>query len=596
MNQTNIKIGQLRDRMKELGIDAYLVPTADFHESEYVGEFFKCRHFLTGFNGTAGTAVITMDKAGLWTDGRYFVQAEEQLSGSEIKLYRMGEPEFPTLDEFLEEELPVDGCLGFDGRVVNSELGYGLQNLLQEKNVTINCSKDLVGEIWTSRPAMSCEPIWSLDVKYAGETVASKLARIREEMKEAGTNVHVVSTIDDICWTLNIRGNDIDFFPLVLSYGIITMDSFELYIDEKKLDDKLKAKLAKDGVNLHPYNDIYEDVKKFGSDVVAMIDPGKLNYALFNNIPENVKTVEKRNPAILMKAIKNPVEIENIRKAQIKDSVAHVRFMKWLKENVGKMRITEMSASDKLDEFRAEMGKFIRPSFEPISSFGEHGAIVHYTSSPETDVELKEGQLFLTDTGAGFYEGSTDVTRTYALGEVPQIMKDHFTLVAISNLQLGSAKFLEGSTGMILDILARKPFWDRDLNFNHGTGHGVGYLLNIHEGPAGFRWKYRKGETEVLQEGMVITDEPGIYIEGSHGIRLENELLTCKGTLNEYGQFMYFEAITLIPMDLDAINPDIMTQEDKKLLNDYHEKVYEVIAPYLNEEEQEWLKKYTRAI
>ena len=327
-----------------------------------------------------------------------------------------------------------------------------------------------------------------------------------------------------------------------------------------------------------------------------MIDPGKLNYALFNNIPENVKTIEKRNPAILMKAIKNPVEIENIRKAQIKDSVAHVRFMKWLKENVGKMKITEMSASDKLDEFRAEMGNFIRPSFEPISSFGEHGAIVHYTSSPKTDVELKEGQLFLTDTGAGFYEGSTDVTRTYALGEVPQIMKDHFTLVAISNLQLGSAKFLEGSTGMILDILARKPFWDRDLNFNHGTGHGVGYLLNIHEGPAGFRWKYRKGETEVLQEGMVITDEPGIYIEGSHGIRLENELLTCKGTLNEYGQFMYFEAITLIPMDLDAINPDIMTQEDKKLLNDYHAKVYEVIAPYLNEEEQEWLKKYTRAI
>ena len=408
--------------------------------------------------------------------------------------------------------------------------------------------------------------------------------------------MHVVSTIDDICWTLNIRGNDIDFFPLVLSYGIITMDSFELYIDERKLDDKLKAKLAKDGVNLHPYNDIYEDVKKFGSDVVAMIDPGKLNYALFNNIPENVKTVKKRNPAILMKAVKNPVEIENIRKAQIKDSVAHVRFMKWLKENVGKMKITEMSASDKLDEFRAEMGNFIRPSFEPISSFGEHGAIVHYTSSPETDVELKEGQLFLTDTGAGFYEGSTDVTRTYALGEVPQIMKDHFTLVAISNLQLGSAKFLEGSTGMILDILARKPFWDRDLNFNHGTGHGVGYLLNIHEGPAGFRWKYRKGETEVLQEGMVITDEPGIYIEGSHGIRLENELLTCKGTLNEYGQFMYFEAITLIPMDLDAINPDIMTQEDKKLLNDYHAKVYEVIAPYLNEEEQEWLKKYTRAV
>ena len=590
------RLSALRKCMEEKNIDVYVVPTADFHQSEYVGEHFKARKFITGFSGSAGTAVITKTEAKLWTDGRYFIQAAAQLEGTTVELMKMGEPGVPEMNAYIEEVLKEGETLGFDGRVVSVGEGEDYAAIAGKKNAKVNYQVDLIDEIWEDRPVLSEEPAFNLDVKYAGETVASKLARIREEMKEAGTNVHVVSTIDDICWTLNIRGNDIDFFPLVLSYGIITMDSFELYIDEKKLDDKLKAKLAKDGVNLHPYNDIYEDVKKFGSDVVAMIDPGKLNYALFNNIPENVKTVEKRNPAILMKAIKNPVEIENIRKAQIKDSVAHVRFMKWLKENVGKMRITEMSASDKLDEFRAEMGKFIRPSFEPISSFGEHGAIVHYTSSPETDVELKEGQLFLTDTGAGFYEGSTDVTRTYALGEVPQIMKDHFTLVAISNLQLGSAKFLEGSTGMILDILARKPFWDRDLNFNHGTGHGVGYLLNIHEGPAGFRWKYRKGETEVLQEGMVITDEPGIYIEGSHGIRLENELLTCKGTLNEYGQFMYFEAITLIPMDLDAINPYIMTQEDKKLLNDYHAKVYEVIAPYLNEEEQEWLKKYTRAI
>ena len=590
------RLSALRKCMEEKNIDVYVVPTADFHQSEYVGEHFKARKFITGFSGSAGTAVITKTEARLWTDGRYFIQATAQLEGTTVELMKMGEPGVPEMNAYIEEVLKEGETLGFDGRVVSVGEGEGYAAIARKKNAKVNYQVDLIDEIWGDRPVLSEEPAFDLDVKYAGETVASKLARIREEMKQAGTNVHVVSTIDDICWTLNIRGNDIDFFPLVLSYGIITMDSFELYIDERKLDDELKAKLAKDGVNLHPYNDIYEDVKKFGSDVVAMIDPGKLNYALFNNIPENVKTVKKRNPAILMKAIKNPVEIENIRKAQIKDSVAHVRFMKWLKENVGKMRITEMSASDKLDEFRAEMGKFIRPSFEPISSFGEHGAIVHYTSSPETDVELKEGQLFLTDTGAGFYEGSTDVTRTYALGEVPQIMKDHFTLVAISNLQLGSAKFLEGSTGMILDILARKPFWDRDLNFNHGTGHGVGYLLNIHEGPAGFRWKYRKGETEVLQEGMVITDEPGIYIEGSHGIRLENELLTCKGTLNEYGQFMYFEAITLIPMDLDAINPDIMTQEDKKLLNDYHAKVYEVIAPYLNEEEQEWLKKYTRAI
>mgnify|MGYP004473293487 FL=1 len=590
------RLSALRKCMEEKNIDVYVVPTADFHQSEYVGEHFKARKFITGFSGSAGTAVITKTEARLWTDGRYFIQAAAQLEGTTVELMKMGEPGVPELNAYIEEVLKEGETLGFDGRVVSVGEGEGYAAIARKKNAKVNYQVDLIDEIWEDRPVLSEEPAFDLDVKYAGETVAGKLARIREEMKEAGTNVHVVSTIDDICWTLNIRGNDIDFFPLVLSYGIITMDSFELYIDERKLDDELKSRFAKDGVNLHPYNDIYEDVKKFGSDAVVMIDPAKLNYALFNNIPENVKTVEEQNPAILMKAIKNPVEIENIRKAQIKDSVAHIRFMKWLKENVGKMKITEMSASDKLDELRAEMGNFIRPSFEPISSFAEHAAIVHYTSSPETDVELTEGQLFLTDTGAGFYEGSTDITRTYALGEVPQIMKDHFTLVAISNLQLGSGKFLEGSTGLILDILARKPFWDRDMNFNHGTGHGVGYLLNIHEGPAGFRWKYRKGDCAVLQEGMILTDEPGIYIEGSHGVRLENELLVRKGTKNEYGQFMYLEPITLIPMDLDAINPDIMSKEDKKLLNDYHAKVYEVIAPYLNEEEQEWLKKYTRAV
>ena len=590
------RLSALRKCMEEKNIDVYVVPTADFHQSEYVGEHFKARKFITGFSGSAGTAVITKTEARLWTDGRYFIQAAAQLKGTTVELMKMGEPGVPEMNAYIEEVLKEGETLGFDGRVVSVGEGEGYAAIARKKNAKVNYQVDLIDEIWEDRPVLSEEPAFNLDVKYAGETVASKLARIREEMKEAGTNVHVVSTIDDICWTLNIRGNDIDFFPLVLSYGIITMDSFELYIDEKKLDDKLKAKLAKDGVNLHPYNDIYEDVKKFGSDVVAMIDPGKLNYALFNNIPENVKTVEKRNPAILMKAIKNPIEIENIRKAQIKDSVAHVRFMKWLKENVGKETITEMSASDKLDEFRAEMGGFIRPSFGPISAFGEHSAIVHYSSSPETNVELHEGTFLMTDTGAGFYEGSTDITRTYAFGEVSQIMKDHFTLVAISNLNLASPIFKKGCCGMNFDYLARKPFWDRGLDFNHGTGHGVGYLLNIHEGPAGFRYTYRAGESDAFQPGMVITDEPGIYIEGSHGVRLENELLVCEGEKNEYGEFLYFEPITYVPFDLDAINPDIMNAEDKERLNTYHATVYEKVSPYLNDEEKEWLKKYTRAI
>lgn len=590
------RIEQLRKVMEEKGVDAYVVPTADFHQSEYVGEYFKARKFITGFSGSAGTAVITRTEGKLWTDGRYFLQAGRQLEGTTVELMKMGEPGVPTITEYLAEALPEGGVLGFDGRVVSMGEGKAYEAVAKAKGGRVFYQEDLIDGIWTDRPAMSEEPAFSLELKYAGESTKDKLIRIREEMKRCHANVHILTTLDDICWTLNIRGNDIDFFPMVLTYAIITMEEVKLYVDERKLSEEMKALLAQDQVSIHPYNDIYEDVKKLGASDTALIDSGKLNYALYSNIPEGVQEVDERNPEILFKAMKNRVEIENIRKAQIKDSIAHVRFMKWLKENIGKTVITEISATEKLDAYRAEMGNFIRPSFEPISSFGEHAAIVHYTSSEETNVELKEGNLYLSDTGAGFYEGSTDVTRTFALGEIPQEMKEHFTLVAISNLQLANAKFLKGTIGMNLDILARKPFWDRDLNFNHGTGHGVGYLLNIHEGPTGFRWQYRPGESHAFEEGMVITDEPGIYIEGSHGVRLENELLVCSGTKNEYGQFMYFEAITLIPMDLDAIDPAMMTEEEKKLLNDYHKKVYDSLEAHLTEEEKEWLKVYTREI
>ena len=590
------RLSALRKCMQDKHIDIYIVPTADFHQSEYVGEHFKARAYITGFTGSAGTAVITLHDAKLWTDGRYFLQAAKELEGTGVTLMKMFEPGVPTIEEYLEAELKSGQTLSFDGRVVSVGEGDAYASIAKKNGAKIDYQEDLIDVIWTDRPPLSDKPVWFLEEKYSGESSKSKLSRIRKEMEDAGCDTHIVSTLDDICWTLNIRGNDIDFFPLVLSYAIIKKDSFELYIDERKLDEKLKSILKKDDVILHPYNDIYEDVKKLPENATVLIDKAKLNYAIFNNIPASVSIVNKRNPEILMKALKNPVEVENIKKAEIKDSVAHVRFMKWLKENLGKIRITEMSASEKLDEFRAEMGNFIRDSFEPISSYGPHSAIVHYSSSPETDVELKAGSLYLSDTGAGFYEGSTDITRTYALGEVPEKMKEDFTIVAISNLQLANAKFLQGSTGLTLDILARKPFWDRGLNYNHGTGHGVGYLLNIHEGPAGFRYKYRAGETEEIQEGMVITDEPGLYIEGSHGIRLENELLARKGVQNEYGQFLYFETITLIPFDLDAINPAILDEENKKLLNEYHKRVYEEIAPYLNEEEKAFLKKYTRAV
>lgn len=587
---------KLREQMKGKGIDIYIVPTADFHQTEYVGEYFKARKYMTNFSGSAGTAVITADEAKLWVDGRYFIQAAEQIAGTTVEMMKMAEPGVPTIEEYLKTTLKEGGVLGFDGRVVAMGAGLGYEKIVSDKNGRIVYDYDLIDAVWEDRPALSEEPAWILEQKYAGETTESKLTRIRESMKNSGATVHVLTSLDDICWILNMRGNDIEFFPIVLSYAIITMDEMHLYINEAKLSAEMKGCFAKDNVVLHPYNDVYEDVKKIAEGESVLVDPARLNYALYRNIPDGVKKVEERNPEVLFKAIKNPVEIENIRQAQIKDSVAHVKFMKWVKENVGKMKITEMSAAEKLDELRVEMGNFIRPSFEPISAYGEHCALMHYTSSPETDVELKEGSVFLTDTGAGFYEGSTDITRTYALGEIPDLMKEHFTLTLMGNLGLANARFLHGCTGMNLDLMARKPMWDRGLDFKCGTGHGMGYLLSIHESPAGFRWRYRAGETAVLEEGMVLTNEPGIYIEGSHGIRLENEILVHKGEVNEYGQFMYFETITYIPMDLDAVKAEMLPEETKAQLNDYHKTVYEKVSPYLNDEEKKWLRKYTRAI
>lgn len=590
------RINKLRELMKENGIDIYIIPTADFHQSEYAGAYFKAREFMTGFTGSAGTAVITQNEAGLWTDGRYFIQAANQLQGTPVKLFKMGEPGVPTIKEYLKDTLQEGETIGFDGRVVSMHEGTSYEEIAADKHGHICYEKDLVDRIWTDRPSMSKEKAYRLEEKFTGESTASKLARIRKVMEEKGATSHVFITLDDICWTLNIRGNDVAYTPVVLSYAIITMDKMHVYLDEDKFSEDLKQALVKDGVVFHPYNDIYEDIKHLDKKESLLIDPVNVNYAISKNIPDDVKTIEESNPAIIFKAIKNETELSNIRKAEIKDSVCHVKFMKWLKENYDKMEITELGASDYLDSLRSSLEYYVQPSFGPICAYGPHSACPHYSSTPETNVKLEEGNFFLTDTGAAFKEGSTDITRTYAMGEVTQEMKKHFTLVAMSNLRIANAKFLYGCTGLVLDILARQPFWDRGLNYNHGTGHGIGYLLNVHEGPAGFRWRYVPGETHKLEEGMVITDEPGIYIEGSHGIRLENEVVVRKGELNEYGQFMYLEPVTFIPFDLDAIDPTVMTEEDKKLLNNYHAAVYEKISPYLDEEEKEWLQKYTRPV
>ena len=596
MSDVKTRIEKLRELMDRNNVDFYIVPTADFHQSEYVGEHFKARKFITGFTGSAGTAVIGKEEACLWTDGRYFIQAENQLKGSGIKLQKMGEPGVLTIEEYLEEYVKEGQCIGFDGRVVSMEEGETYQKIAEEKDGFVEFGMDLIDAIWEDRPQLSEEKVFTLDEKYAGESTKSKLVRIREVMAEKKAGYHILTSLEDICWMLNVRGNDVKFSPLLLSYAVITKERVHIYTDIAKFSDDIKHSLQADGVVFHPYHNVYNDIKEIPAGERVLVDPAHINFSIANSLNEGVEKVYAHNPSIIMKAMKNKVEVANTRIAEIKDSVCHVKFMKWLKENYNKMDITELSASAKLDSLREAQENYISPSFSPISAYGPHSACPHYESSPESDVKLEEGNLFLTDTGASFFEGSTDITRTYAIGEVPKEMKEHFTLVAMSNLRLANAKFLYGCTGMVLDILARQPLWDRGLDYNHGTGHGVGYLLNIHEGPAAFRWRYRPGETHTLEEGMIISDEPGIYIEGSHGIRLENEVLVCKGEQNEYGQFMYLEPITYIPFDLDAIDTSVMTEMDKELLNNYHKKVYEVVSPYLDDEEKEWLAEYTREI
>lgn len=590
------RVAKLRALMAEKGIDAYVVPTADFHQSEYVGEHFKARKFITGFSGSYGTAVIAKDDAGLWTDGRYFFQATNELEGSGVRLMKMFVDDTPSVTEYLAENVPEGGKVAFDGRVLAVDEGKEFEEVLSPKNIMIDYSEDLIDQIWEDRPPLSDKPAFFLEEKYSGESSAHKLKRVREVMKKNGATVHVIASLDDTGWLLNIRGDDIDFFPLLLSYSIVRMDGVDLYVDDSKLNDQIHEELAKVNVTIHPYNDIYEDIKKLDASETCLIDPMKMNYALYKSIP--CKVVEAANPTILMKAMKNPVELENIKEAHIKDGIAITKFMYWVKTRYDKEDITELSSADKLTSLRAAQEGYIRDSFEPLCAFADHAAMMHYSPSKETDVVLKEGAMFLNDTGGGYYEGSTDITRTFILGSIDQDMKKYFTAVVRAMMNLSRANFLYGCHGYNLDVLVRQPIWDLNIDFQCGSGHGVGYLGNVHEPPTGFRWYIvpSKNEHHQLEEGMVITDEPGIYEDGKFGIRIENEFIVRKGEKNKYGQFMHFETITFAPIDLDGIDPEEMTKSEREWLNNYHKDVYEKIGPHLTDEEREWLKEYTRAI
>ena len=590
----NNRIEKLRSLMKEKDIFAYIIPSADYHQSEYVGEFFKGREFISGFTGSAGTVVITQEKAILWTDGRYFLQAEEELSTSCVELYKMGQENVPTTFEYIENEVPSGSKVGFDGRTISAAMGAILELNLAKKNITISYEDDLLNEIWEDRPALSDVKAFLLDIKYSGEDFTSKIARVREWMRENNTTTHILTSLDDIAWLFNIRGGDIKYNPVVLSYAVITLDKAILFVDENKLNDEIKTSFGEEVVEIKNYFEIYEFVKTINKEEIVLIDSNKISYSILKNIPAGVKVVNGMNPSTKFKAQKNSVEIENTKKAHIRDGVAVTKFMYWLKNNIGKIEITELSAADKITELRREQGKFIEESFGTIAGYASNGAIIHYSVTKESNITLKDRGLFLLDSGGQYFDGTTDITRTFALGELTKEEKYHFTTVARAMIRLSDVKFLHGVNGYYLDILARGILWNEGLNYNHGTGHGVGHVLNVHEGPNGFRLDNK--ESAILEEGMITTNEPGFYKAGSHGIRLENEMLCVKGEKNEFGQFMEFEPITIAPIDLDAINVELMKEDEKAYLNEYHKMVFDTVSPFLTTEETNWLKEYTRAI
>lgn len=590
------RITALRAIMKREGIDYYYIPTADFHESEYVVEYFKARKFITGFTGSAGVAVIGQEEAWLWTDGRYFIQAANQIEGSGFGLMKMGQEGVPTVMQYLGEKLQEGQCIGFDARVVNTNDAKEFAKIAAKKHGSLKIDKDLLDEVWTDRPALVHQPADVLKDEFNGEATASKLARVREQMEKEEAQYHIISTLDDIAWILNVRGNDIPHVPVVLSFLVIGKEDAMWFVEENALSDAVKEMAAECGITIRPYEDVYAYAATIPENSTVLLDKRKVNYRITNALSETVHIVSKANPSQLMKAIKNEIELENTRKAHLLDGIAVTKFMYWLKKNVGKIPMDEVSVSDYLQSLREQMEGYRDISFDTIAGYNANAAMMHYKAEPDTAAKLEPQGMLLVDSGGHYDTGTTDITRTFVLGPISDIQKKHFTMVVKSNLNLANVKFLYGCNGISLDVICREPIWKENLDYQCGTGHGVGYLLNVHEGPNSFRWQYRPGFDNPFEAGMITTDEPGIYLQDQYGIRTENELICVKGEKNQYGQFMGFENITYVPIDLDGIDKQYLNAEDVKQLNDYHKMVYEKISPYMTPEENEWLKEYTREI
>lgn len=593
MNSTiNNRIAALRAHIAQEQIQAFIIPSTDPHLSEYVAPHWQSREWISGFTGSAGTVVVTAKDAGLWTDSRYFLQAARQLEGTCITLYKEMLPETPNIPEFLSAHLQEGDCVGIDGKMFSAEEVEHLQKELKKSGICIKSIADPMQLLWTDRPAMPLAPAFVYDTKYAGMSFTEKLPAVRQAMEAAGADSLLLSALDEIAWLLNIRGNDVHCNPVVVSYLLIEKDKVNYFIQPQKVTPELAEYFSANGISVHPYEEIGDYLNSFNAHSILM-NPAKTNYAIYSAIRPGCLIINGASPVALLKAIRNKQEIAGIHAAMQRDGVALVKFLKWLDEAVPAGKETEISVDKKLHTFRAAQPLYMGESFDTIAGYKEHGAIVHYEATPETDVTLKPEGFLLLDSGAQYLDGTTDITRTIALGPLTEEEKTDYTLILKGHIALAMAVFPEGTRGAQLDVLARMPIWKERMNYLHGTGHGVGHFLNVHEGPQSIRMN----ENPItLQPGMVTSNEPGVYKAGSHGIRTENLVLTVPAGEGMFGKYLKFETLTLCPICRKGIIKELLTAEEIGWLNDYHRTVYEKLSPDLNNDEREWLKEACKAV
>ena len=593
MNSTiNNRIAALRAHIAQEQIQAFIIPSTDPHLSEYVAPHWQSREWISGFTGSAGTVVVTAKDAGLWTDSRYFLQAARQLEGTCITLYKEMLPETPNIPEFLSAHLQEGDCVGIDGKMFSAEEVEHLQKELKKSGIRIKSIADPIQLLWTDRPAMPLAPAFVYDTKYAGMSFTEKLPAVRQAMEAAGADSLLLSALDEIAWLLNIRGNDVHCNPVVVSYLLIEKDKVNYFVQPQKVTPELTEYFNVNGISVHPYEEIGDYLNSFNAHSILM-NPAKTNYAIYSAIRPGCLIINGASPVALLKAIRNKQEIAGIHAAMQRDGVALVKFLKWLDEAVPAGKETEISVDKKLHTFRAAQPLYMGESFDTIAGYKEHGAIVHYEATPETDVTLKSEGFLLLDSGAQYLDGTTDITRTIALGPLTEEEKTDYTLILKGHIALAMAVFPEGTRGAQLDVLARMPIWKERMNYLHGTGHGVGHFLNVHEGPQSIRMNENPG---ALQPGMVTSNEPGVYKAGSHGIRTENLVLTVPAGEGMFGKYLKFETLTLCPICRKGIIKELLTAEEIGWLNDYHRTVYEKLSPDLNNDEREWLKEACKAV